>query len=188
MFDVTADYSKPENKPVRFIAEGRDASATIDSALSGSACRARVLERRRQRDHRHPRLRRRPGQGRHPRREEAEAVQQGRQVARVLDAAARRQRHVRARPLRRRPLGWLRRRRSPRRQGRARRQGQGRSQGPRARRLGRAACGERREGPIGPSRRLRRRARCAASRRTSAARPGLPRPRAPRASRRRCRR
>ena len=35
MFDVTADYSKPENAPVRFIAEGRDASATIDSALLG---------------------------------------------------------------------------------------------------------------------------------------------------------
>ena len=35
MFDVTADYSKRENAPVRFIAEGRDASATIDSALLG---------------------------------------------------------------------------------------------------------------------------------------------------------
>ena len=35
MFDITADYSKPQLKPVRFIAEGRDASATIDSALLG---------------------------------------------------------------------------------------------------------------------------------------------------------
>jgi Alkaline phosphatase PhoX len=33
-FDLTADYSK-QNAPVRFIAEGRDASATIDSALLG---------------------------------------------------------------------------------------------------------------------------------------------------------
>jgi hypothetical protein len=37
MFDVEADYSSPSNKPVRFIAEGRDASATIDSGLSGTA-------------------------------------------------------------------------------------------------------------------------------------------------------
>ena len=35
MFDTSVDYSKPEHKPVRFIAEGRDASATIDSALGG---------------------------------------------------------------------------------------------------------------------------------------------------------
>jgi hypothetical protein len=36
MFDVTADYSNPSNQPVRFIAEGRDPSATIDSGLSGT--------------------------------------------------------------------------------------------------------------------------------------------------------
>jgi len=35
MLDTEADYSKPGNTPVRFIAEGRDASATIDSALLG---------------------------------------------------------------------------------------------------------------------------------------------------------
>ena len=56
VFDVTRDYSKPANQPVRLIAEGRDPSATIDAAqLPGSQ------ERRRQRDHRHPRLGRRPG-------------------------------------------------------------------------------------------------------------------------------
>ena len=32
MFDVTDDYSNAGNQPVRFIAEGRDASATIDAA------------------------------------------------------------------------------------------------------------------------------------------------------------
>jgi hypothetical protein len=37
MFDARADYSKPANKPLRLIAEGRDASATIDSALLGTA-------------------------------------------------------------------------------------------------------------------------------------------------------
>jgi hypothetical protein len=35
VFDVTADYSNPANKPVRFLAEGRDASATIDAANAG---------------------------------------------------------------------------------------------------------------------------------------------------------
>jgi len=35
MFDTTADYANPAAKPVRFIAEGRDASATIDSGLGG---------------------------------------------------------------------------------------------------------------------------------------------------------
>ncbi|MDD5577907.1 MAG: DUF839 domain-containing protein [Methylobacter sp.] len=35
MFDVTADYSVPTTLPVRFLAEGRDASATLDSAASG---------------------------------------------------------------------------------------------------------------------------------------------------------
>jgi secreted PhoX family phosphatase len=36
LFDVTADYSNAANQPVRFIAEARDPSATIDSGLSGS--------------------------------------------------------------------------------------------------------------------------------------------------------
>src|SRR5262249_40008414 len=35
MFDVTADYTHGQ-QPTRFIAEGRDASATIDSGLSGT--------------------------------------------------------------------------------------------------------------------------------------------------------
>jgi hypothetical protein len=34
-FDVGADYSKPQNQPVRWLAEGRDASATTDSAGGG---------------------------------------------------------------------------------------------------------------------------------------------------------
>ncbi len=34
-FDVNADYSNSQNQPVRWIAEGRDPSATIDSATGG---------------------------------------------------------------------------------------------------------------------------------------------------------
>jgi len=34
-FDVTKDYSSPANQPVRWLAEGRDASATIDAAFGG---------------------------------------------------------------------------------------------------------------------------------------------------------
>ena len=37
MLDVRKDYSKPQNKPVRILAQGRDASATIDSGFSGMA-------------------------------------------------------------------------------------------------------------------------------------------------------
>ena len=36
VFDVTLDYANPANQPVRFIAQGRDPSATIDSGLSGT--------------------------------------------------------------------------------------------------------------------------------------------------------
>ena len=49
LFDVDRDYSHG-TQPIRFLAEGRDASATIDSA------RGLRQERGRQRDHRHPRL------------------------------------------------------------------------------------------------------------------------------------
>ena len=35
VFDVTQDYSDPGNQPVRWLAEGRDPSATIDSAAGG---------------------------------------------------------------------------------------------------------------------------------------------------------
>jgi hypothetical protein len=35
VFDVTKDYSKPANAPLRWLAEGRDASATIDAANGG---------------------------------------------------------------------------------------------------------------------------------------------------------
>ncbi|MDP9283926.1 MAG: DUF839 domain-containing protein, partial [Actinomycetota bacterium] len=34
-FDVDADYSNAQNQPVRWLAEGRDASATIDAAAGG---------------------------------------------------------------------------------------------------------------------------------------------------------
>jgi hypothetical protein len=37
VFDVRRNYANPANKPVRWLAEGRDASATIDSALLGRA-------------------------------------------------------------------------------------------------------------------------------------------------------
>jgi hypothetical protein len=33
MFDVNTDYSVPSNQPIRILAEGRDASATLDSSL-----------------------------------------------------------------------------------------------------------------------------------------------------------
>lgn len=36
MFDVQRDYANPANHPVRVLAEGRDPSATIDSALLGT--------------------------------------------------------------------------------------------------------------------------------------------------------
>jgi Alkaline phosphatase PhoX len=35
VFDVRTDYSDPDNHPLRLLALGRDASATIDSAISG---------------------------------------------------------------------------------------------------------------------------------------------------------
>jgi hypothetical protein len=35
VFDTNTNYSNPANKPVRWLAEGRDASATIDSAFGG---------------------------------------------------------------------------------------------------------------------------------------------------------
>ncbi len=57
LFDVNADYSHGA-QPVKVIAEGRDPSATIDSALG--ALGRRVPERGRQRDHRHSRVERRP--------------------------------------------------------------------------------------------------------------------------------
>ena len=37
LFDVNADYGNPANQPVRILAEGRDASATLDSQFSGMA-------------------------------------------------------------------------------------------------------------------------------------------------------
>jgi hypothetical protein len=37
MFDVTTNYSNSANQPTRFIAEGRDASATLDAGLADAA-------------------------------------------------------------------------------------------------------------------------------------------------------
>jgi len=37
MFDVRLDFSNSLNKPIRILAQGRDTSATIDSALLGTA-------------------------------------------------------------------------------------------------------------------------------------------------------
>jgi hypothetical protein len=36
LFDVRKDYSDPHNQPIRIIAQGRDASATVDSAYSAA--------------------------------------------------------------------------------------------------------------------------------------------------------
>ncbi|HEX7837507.1 MAG TPA: hypothetical protein VF469_08600 [Kofleriaceae bacterium] len=36
LFDLRADYSRAENQPLRILAEGRDPSATLDSALGGA--------------------------------------------------------------------------------------------------------------------------------------------------------
>ena len=36
LFDLRADYSRPENQPLRILAEGRDPSATLDSGLGGA--------------------------------------------------------------------------------------------------------------------------------------------------------
>jgi hypothetical protein len=35
VFDVNTDYSNPNNKPIRWLAQGRDASAAIDAANGG---------------------------------------------------------------------------------------------------------------------------------------------------------
>jgi hypothetical protein len=35
VFDVNTNYSNPNNKPVRWLAQGRDATAAIDSAFGG---------------------------------------------------------------------------------------------------------------------------------------------------------
>ncbi|HET6983868.1 MAG TPA: hypothetical protein VFI53_17115, partial [Myxococcaceae bacterium] len=36
LFDVRKSYADPKRQPIRILAEGRDASATIDSGLSGT--------------------------------------------------------------------------------------------------------------------------------------------------------
>jgi hypothetical protein len=37
LFDLNVDYGNPQNQPVRVLAEGRDASATLDSSFAGQA-------------------------------------------------------------------------------------------------------------------------------------------------------
>ena len=37
ILDTRKDYSNPSNRPVRFLAEGRDPSATVDAGLAGTA-------------------------------------------------------------------------------------------------------------------------------------------------------
>jgi hypothetical protein len=37
LFDLNVDYGNPQNQPVRVLAEGRDASATLDSSFLGQA-------------------------------------------------------------------------------------------------------------------------------------------------------
>ncbi len=93
LFDVRADYSHGR-QPTRFIAEGRDEAATLDAMLAGR--RQRVQQRGRQRDHRHPHVRRRSDPGRHSRREGPAAVP--RRLAALLDPATRTERHVGNRP------------------------------------------------------------------------------------------
>jgi hypothetical protein len=63
---TSVDYSDPSNQPVRWLAEGRDASPTIDSAFGGYR-----QERRRQRDHRRARLGWRSQRARNPGRQDS---------------------------------------------------------------------------------------------------------------------
>jgi hypothetical protein len=82
MPDVTQDYSHGA-QPVRFIAEGRDASATIDSETTGTGNEGdneitEIHVSDGGREH-----------ARHPRREDPCAVPDRRPLARLLDAAAR---------------------------------------------------------------------------------------------------
>ena len=90
MFDTPTGLRERATQPVRIIAQGRDAVG--DDRLRAARRSARLPERRRQRDHRHPRLGRRPDSGgllgaKHP-----DAVP--RRLARLLHAAARRQRDL----------------------------------------------------------------------------------------------
>ena len=88
MFDVTKDYSNPANQPVRFIAEGRDPSATIDAGLVGTPGFNNEDDNE---ITGHPRLERRSEQEWHPRRQASAPVEgpRPRPLARLLHAAAR---------------------------------------------------------------------------------------------------
>ena len=79
-------------QPVKVIAEGRDPSATIDSAIGGDLGQ-RLQQRGRQRAHGHPRVQRRPDGRRPARRRDPEGPQP--RLAPVLHPPARRQRDLR---------------------------------------------------------------------------------------------
>ena len=79
-------------QPVRVIAEGRDPSATIDSATRRHLGQ-RLQQRGRQRDHRHPRVQRRPDGRRPARRRDPEGPLA--RLAALLHPPARRQRDLR---------------------------------------------------------------------------------------------
>ena len=84
-------------QPVRVIAEGRDPSATIDSAI-GAHLGQRLQQRGRQRDHRHPRVQRRPDGRRPARRRDPEGPLA--RLAALLHPPARRQRDLGGHPRR----------------------------------------------------------------------------------------
>jgi hypothetical protein len=78
LLNVKTNYANPDNQPIRWLGQGRDASATLDAANAGFGTNE---------DDNDPHLQRRPRPGRHPRREVAEAVQGP--LALVLHPAAR---------------------------------------------------------------------------------------------------
>ena len=109
MFDITARLLEP-GRTSRSGSSPRAAtsSATIDSALAGTRPASRTTVTTRSPASTSPTATRARTASSAPR---CRSRSKGRRVARVLDAAARRQRHLRARPLRRRPHGRLRRQR-----------------------------------------------------------------------------
>ena len=89
-----SDYSGGA-QPVKVIAEGRDPSATIDSAIGGDLGQ-RLQQRGRQRDHGHPRVQRRSDGQRPARRCDPEGPRP--RLAPLLHPPARRQRDLRGHP------------------------------------------------------------------------------------------
>src|SRR5581483_11054820 len=85
VWDTNVDYSNPSNQPSRWLAEGRDPSATIDAdtANTGNETDNEITG---------TTVERRPDDGRDPRCADPESRRL--RLALVLDAAARRQHHV----------------------------------------------------------------------------------------------